>query len=232
MLEFGYIGLSVLMSLIIIFGYRNALIKDANQTKKQNKKLGILIFSLVSWFGYLFILSSQEILFDLSFPPKIPILIFIPIIIATIIFYFKNKNKTILQHIPKSYPVYYQTFRIFVEIILLFTFYKNIIPKAATFEGLNFDIIMGISAPFMGYFVFQKQIKYPFLAKAWNILGILMVLFVFFIIATGFYQPQLWNSETPTVSMEFIQLPYLLIAGFLAPSAIFMHILSLMQLRK
>lgn len=232
MLEFGYIGLSVLMSLIIILGYRNALNKYSNKPNEHNRKMGILIGFLIFWFSYLGFLSSQEVLFDLSFPPKMPILIFVPLIITTTIFYFRNRDDVVLQRLPKSYPVYYQTFRILVEIILLYTFYKGIIPKEATFEGLNFDVLMGVTAPFMAYFVFKQRIKYLFLAKAWNILGILMILFVAFIIATGFYQPHIWGSETAIVSMDFVKLPYLLIAGFLAPSGIFMHIVSLIQLRK
>lgn len=232
MLEISYIGLSILMVLIIIFGYRNTLIKVIQDKKARNRRMIILVGFLVFWFGYLIFLSTQEILFDLTLPPKMPILIFLPLIIIMMIFYFKNRNDVVLKAIPITYPVYYQTFRIFVELLLVFTFYKNIIPKTATFEGLNFDILMGITAPFMAYFVFRKPIKSIFLAKAWNILGILMVLFVAFIIATGFYQPQIWGSETQLVEFEFVQMPYLLIAGFLAPSAIFMHVVSLMQLRK
>lgn len=232
MLEFSYIGLSVLMVLIIVFGYRNTLIKVIQDKKVRRQRMIILIGFLISWFSYLTVLSTQELLFDLTLPPKIPILIFIPLIITTVIFYYFNKNDLVLKAIPKTYPIYYQTFRILVELLLLFTFYKNIIPETATFEGWNFDILMGISAPFIAYFVFRGNIKNLFLAKAWNILGIFMVLFVAFIIASGFYQPQIWGSETQLVQFEFVKMPYLLIAGFLAPSAIFMHLVSLMQLRK
>lgn len=232
MLEFSYIGLSILMTSIIIFVYYKYSKKVIFDKKVRNRRMTILIGFLIFWFGYLTFLSSQEILFDLNLPPKIPILIFLPLIITTLIFYLFNKNDLVLKAIPKTYPVYYQTFRIFVELILLFTFYKNIIPKTATFEGWNFDILIGITAPFMAYFVFRKPMKSFFLAKAWNVLGIFMILFVAFIIATGFYQPQIWGSETQLVQFKFVQMPYLLIAGFLAPSAIFMHFVSLMQLRK
>jgi len=232
MLEISYIGLSVLMVLIIVLTYYKYAKVVITNKKTLLRKMSILVGFLIFWFAYLTFLSSQEILFDLNLPPKIPILIFLPLIITTLIFYRFNKNDLVLKAIPKTYPVYYQTFRIFVELILLFTFYKNIIPETATFEGWNFDILMGITAPFMAYFVFRGKVKNLFLAKMWNVLGIFMVLFVAFIIATGFYQPQIWGSETQLVQFKFVQMPYLLIAGFLAPSAIFMHIVSLMQLQK
>ncbi len=231
MLELSYIGLSVLMSLVILWTYRNALNKHLENAAIRNRRMGILFTFFIFWFGYLFFLSKQEILFNLDFPPKIPLLILLPLVVTTIVFYFRNRNDVVLLGIPISYPIYYQTFRILVETLLLYTFYKNIIPKEATLEGLNFDVVMGISAPIMAYFIFKNENKYVLLAKIWNMIGILMVAFVAFIIATGFYQPQIWGSDEPIVSMTFVKLPYLLIPGFLAPSAIFMHIVSLIQLR-
>ena len=115
--------------------------------------------------------------------------------------------------------------------LLLYTFYAGIIPQSATFEGLNFDVLMGISAPFVAYFLVQQNASRGVL-YLWNILGIAMVLFVGYIIASSMYFPQTWGSEVPIVSMKFIEMPYLLLAGFLAPLAIFMHIVSLIQLRK
>jgi hypothetical protein len=118
-----------------------------------------------------------------------------------------------------------------VELLLLYTFYAGIIPKAATLEGLNFDVLMGISAPFVAYFVVRKNgsraIQY-----LWNLLGIGMVLFVAFIIASSLYFPKIWGSEIPLVSLKFVEMPYILLAGFLAPMAIFMHVLALAQLRR
>ncbi|MFK7949654.1 MAG: hypothetical protein AB8G11_18830 [Saprospiraceae bacterium] len=232
MLEFGLIGLSLLMTIIIIVGYRSALYKTIADKTIRNRRMGILIGFFIFWGIYLYILSSQQILFELSLPPRVPLLIFVPLIVVTTIFYFRNRNDEVLHNIPKTYPIYYQSFRIMVETLLLYTFYAGILTQKATFEGWNFDVIMGISAPFVAYFIYPKLDKYHSLAKAWNILGIFMVLFVAFIVATSFYLPSFWNSDTPTMSTQFVELPYLLVAGFLAPSAIFIHVVALMQLKK
>lgn len=232
MLEFGYIGLSVLMAIIIILGYRSALYKTISDTRIRNRRMGILVGFLLFWSVYLYILSSQQILFDFGFPPRVPLFIFIPLIAVTTIFYFRNRDDEVLHNIPRSYPIYYQTFRIIVETLLVYTFYAGILTQKATFEGLNFDVIMGITAPFVAYFIYKEPMTNRLFAKAWNILGIFMVLFVAFIVAASFYFPSLWNSETPTSSTQFVELPYLLVAGFLAPSAIFIHVVALMQLRR
>jgi hypothetical protein len=232
MLEFGHIGLTVLMVALILLGYHQTLKKNIDDKKERNRRFFTLSGGLALWFTYLIILSISGVLQDMSLPPKFPLLLFIPFVIFTIIFYIRNKDSKFIQSIPNSWTIYYQTFRIIVEMLLLYTFYKGIIPEQATFEGLNFDVIMGITAPFMAYFVFGDKVKNLALARGWNILGILMVLFVAFIIGTSFYLPHIWGSETELTQPEFLTMPYLLIAGFLAPSAIFMHVVSLVQLRK
>ena len=145
-------------------------------------------------------------------------------------FYRASKNSSVIKAIPNTWPVYFQSFRIIVELILLYTFYAGIIPESATFEGLNFDVLMGGAAPFVAYHL-VRQNKSKNLLYFWNFLGIGMVLFVGYIIASSIYFPQTWGSDVPLVDMKFIEMPYLLLAGFLAPLAIFMHVVSLIQLR-
>lgn len=231
MLEFSYVSLTILMVLIILFGYHRTLKKTISDPGERNRRFFILSGGLAGWFIYLFILSQTGILQNTDLPPKFPIFLFLPFVIFTIVFYIRNKNDEVIRSMPNTWPVYYQTFRIFVELLLLYTFYKAIVPVQATFEGLNFDILMGISAPFVGYFVFGKPVKNLTLARAWNVLGILMILFVAVVVGTSFYVPHIWGSDTPLTNPVFMKFPYLLIAGFLAPSGIFMHVVSLIQLR-
>lgn len=227
MLEIAYYALSIIVFAIVVFGYRKHL-KDIGSSTKSATVLAII---LGSWLTYLTVLSYSEALHSFELPPRFPLLVFIPVILLSIIFWIRNKNNRDVLSIPITWTVHFQSFRIFVELILLYTFYAGIIPKSATFEGLNFDVLMGISAPFMGYFVFKFN-RSRFLQYAWNLLGILMILFVGFIIATSMYAPTIWESQTPIVSMDFVSMPYLLIAGFLAPMGIFMHIVSLLILKK
>ena len=227
MLEIAYLSLSAIIFGIVTLGYRKHLKNNGSSTKGAT----ILTIILSSWIIYLTVLSYSGVLHSLEFPPRFPLLVFIPVILLSILFWVRNRNNSDVLSIPITWTVHFQSFRIFVELILLYTFYAGIIPKSATFEGLNFDVLMGISAPFMGYFFFKKN-RFRILHYVWNILGILMILFVGFIIATSMYRPDIWSSETPIVSLEFVCMPYLLIAGFLAPMGIFMHIVSLLILKR
>lgn len=233
MLTAGYFGLSALLFFLIFLGYHKALKMSGMEAKARNKQFSETVLYLSIWVvAYLSSLSVTKILQDTSLPPRFLLLVFVPIIIVLILFYRKNKDNPVLHAMPKSWPVYYQTFRIAVEVLILYTFYKGVLPQTATFEGFNFDILMGISAPFMAYFIFKDPVKHKTLARIWNVLGIFMVLTVAFIVATSIYLPSFWGATEPLVKMEFLAFPYLLLPGFLAPSAIFMHIVSLMQLRE
>lgn len=231
MLPIIYIVFTIIVILIILLAYRKILHKMAISARERTKRFMVATGFVLGWLAYLFIISLTGILKDLNLPPKFPLLIFLPLLIGFVIFYRTSKDSSVIKAIPDTWPVYFQSFRIIVELILLYTFYAGIIPESATFEGLNFDILMGLSAPFVAYILVLRNGSKPLL-YLWNILGIVMVVFVGYIIASSMYFPQTWGSEVPLVSVKFIEMPYLLLAGFLAPLAIFMHLVSLIQLRK
>ncbi len=228
MLATSYILLSALMSLIILAGIWISLNRFYAQKRDVYRPFIKSVLILIFWFVYLCLISNTGLLRDLSLPPKFPLLIFGPIIALICIAWFKYQDDPRLQALPRSWPIYYQSFRVIVETLLHYTFLAAIIPASATFNGLNFDIIMGITAPFVAYF-FIKNNQQNRWVKWWNILGILMILFVAFIVASSIYFPGLWGANKPLVDFTFIEMPYLLLAGFLAPSAIIVHFISLMQ---
>lgn len=231
MVSVGYFVLSAFITLIVILGYRSVLRTTALAEQDRSRKFLIAVLVIFLWLAYLTILSVTGILRDLNMPPKFLLLIFLPLIVGTIFFWRHAKNSAVLHAIPRTWLIYFQSFRIVVELLLLFTFFEGIVPQSATFEGLNFDVIMGLSAPFFGMYV-AKNPNRKTIQLVWNCLGIGMVLFVAFIIASSIYFPSIWNSSTPLVSMRFVEMPYLLLAGYLAPMAIFVHVVSLIQLRK
>ena len=232
MTEIIYVLTTIVMSLIIIAGFYVSLSRyqdDKKHTSSQTIKLTVCI---VGALAYLFILSKTGALVDYGMPPRFPIFLMIPFFSFCIIFFIKNKHNQFIQSIPLHWTIFYQSFRIIAELLLLYTFIKGIIPVEATFEGYNYDIVIGITAILLGILVYRTGYKYKNLLKFWNILGILMILIVASVIATNIYQPQIWGYDSPSVQKEFVQLPYLLIPGFLAPSAILIHLVTLIQLNK
>ena len=198
----------------------------------RTKNLAIAVLFGMFWISYVAAIVMTGWLDDLSLPPKFPLLIIAPFILFLVFFYRSQRKSQVISNIPHKWLIIFHTFRILVEVMLYFTFIEGVIPESATFDGNNFDIIMGISAPIVALTIYRNLQKNRRLAAAWNVLGILMILVVAVTIGTSMYAPQLWGSETTLVSMEFVEYPYFLIASLIAPGAIFVHVISLIQLRQ
>lgn len=232
MLENSYYLLSIVMLVLVLGTYIYTTFKFITDPKLRLLKISYAVFPFTFWLVYIKLISGSDLLLNLDLPPKFLLLILIPLIVLFILFYKTQKNNRIIQAIPAHYIIGLQSFRILVEFLLLYTFYKGIIPITATFEGLNFDIVMGFSAPFIAFLVYKNLAKYKDIAIYWNYFGIFLILFVAVIIGTSIYAPFIWGSEEVLVDMQFLDFPYFLIPGFLAPLGIFLHVVSLAQLKK
>ncbi|WP_190810375.1 hypothetical protein [Flagellimonas sp. S3867] len=140
---------------------------------------------------------------------------------------FRNRNHSIFTAIPLALPIAVQSFRAVIEVLFYFTFLNEILPVQVTFEGANYDVLIGLSAIPMAVYAHRANPSKQILL-AWNIIGILVVLFAAFIFITSFYFPTIWGDAG--IPLEFNQFPYLLLPTFLMPFAVFLHVSSIVQL--
>ena len=138
-LPYLYFALSLFMIIVLYVGYKSIPVYSSSSSKASLRTTLYIGIGLLVWFAYLFVLSEFKVLADLSLPPRFPILVFLPMLLFIAVFVRKNKRAAWIQDIPLGWLTYFQSFRILVEIILLYTFYKGLVPESATFEGLNFD---------------------------------------------------------------------------------------------
>lgn len=229
-LGLSYIGLSIFVIIVILSGYYKTILSLGLDIKERRKKILTFILPFLIWYIYLFLIERSGILLSMEMPPKFPLLIFSPFVIFLIIFYFRNRKNKSVQAIPIKWPIYFQSFRVFVELLILYTFFSGIIPKSASFEGYNYDILMGLTAPIVALLVYRTNNLKKRVAYFWNMVGIIMILWVGFIIASSLYFPTIWGGAESLVSDDFLKFPYLLLPAFLAPMGIFMHVIALIQL--
>lgn len=220
-LSLGYLGLLGIMS---------ALTVRASGLLFRRGHL-IATIAILIWILWLILLSGSPLIRDVSLPPKLPLLIFMPWLIFMLAFYFKNRTNSNLLRIHPKWPVLAQSFRIAVEIVIYYTFLNGILTESATFMGWNFDILVGVLAIPMAFLVFKHEHKFMGLKKLWNVFGMLMLFIAIGIIASSFYlSEEVWGVNDGLMTAEFLEMPYLLLAGFLAPLGIFLHVFSLTQL--
>mgnify|MGYP000433105538 CR=1 FL=1 len=185
---------------------------------------GIIIWLLFSGF-----LAISGILSDFqSLPPRMGLIIF-PGILALVFAAKSKKIIPIIQATPQSLLIYAQSFRIVVEIVLFMLVSNGAIPKIMSWEGRNFDILIGLSAPIIGYLYCQKKAMSDTMLKAWNYLGIGLLINV---VAHGLLSaPTPFQVFDTSPANTFIaSWPYVWLPALLVPTAFFLHIISIRKL--
>lgn len=228
-LKLGYIGLTIVtLLLVILFGFK--AINDSS--KNPGKHKFILVFSLLLWQVFIFGLSSTDILKSYEFPPRFALAFILPSFVFTGIFLFKSRKKKWINEIPEHWIIYFQSFRIVVETLFVYSVSAGILNHQVTIEGYNFDMIVGISAPIVALLVYQLKVLPRTIVKIWNFLGLAVLASVIFVFLTSVYKPEIYGAAEPLLPLDAFVYPYVLVAGFLMPVAVFLHILSILQLRK
>lgn len=157
-----------------------------------------------------------------SNPPVLIIAIVGTVIVNVIIF-----KKICLRHLNLPLLLTIQSLRIVVELFLYKLYLDKMIPKLMTFEGLNYDIVVGAFAVlFLVISIFRKSILRNWIFVLWNYAGIISL---FSIVTIG-----VLSSSVPIQMFEFNQpnvavlvFPYALLPTIIVPIAVVSHLLML-----
>ncbi len=119
----------------------------------------------------------------------------------------------------------FQFFRVPVAVFLRGMHQAGQAPVQITYEGLNFDIFVGLTAPAMAWLVWRGKVGF-YAIWAWNAIG-LMLLAEAMVIAilsmpTEF---RVFTNEPPSTFATYA--PYVWLPTVLAPAALFGHLLVL-----
>jgi len=163
-------------------------------------------------------------------PPRFVLLLIPPVLVTIAAFtipYLKNGVKTIeLKHL-----VWIHLVRIPVEIALHQLYLAGWVPKIMTFEGTNFDIISGITAPFIVYFGYYKQTLPQWVLTSWNLicLGLLLNIVITAILSAPTPFQQL-AFDQPNIAVT--QFPFVWLPCFIVPVVLFTHLKALFSTAK
>ena len=226
----AYILLSSSCLFLVLKGFSYGLRKSTIERSKQFKIFRSGTIGIFLWLILVSILASAGFFKDFStFPPKITLVLVPPMIIWLIITVKSKFLKRVLDKIPPHWIIGLQSFRIIVELLLWKQFLMGITPIQMTFEGQNFDVLVGLTAPLMAYLYRGNPGKYRKAAIAWNIagLGLLMNILVVAILSFPTKIRYFMNEPANTFVTEF---PGVLLPAFLVMIAYTMHYFSLKQL--
>ncbi len=163
-----------------------------------------------------------------SFPPRFALLV-MPTLIFIITLFVSKKGRVFIDSLDLKTLTLFSVIRIPVEIVLFWLFMHKAIPELITFEGRNFDILSGISAPIIYYFGFAKKVLNKTVLLVWNLvcLGLLLNV-VFYALLSIPSEIQQFAFEQPNIAVTHF--PFLLLPSCLVPMVLFSHLASIRQI--
>lgn len=187
-----------------------------------------VVLGLVFWLGLTAALSFASFFHDFSTMPPRPMIPALVFILAGILFLRSASGKAVLRSTPASWLIGFQVFRVLMEIILWLVYEHGIIPVQMTFEGRNFDILVGLTAPITAYLLHTERIK-PMAAVVWNIAGLGLLMNIVIVAALSTPSPLRVFMNEPANSF-IAYFPFVWLVAFVVPVALCGHIASLLQL--
>jgi len=163
-----------------------------------------------------------------TIPPRFPLLILPPLMLL-IVRFNTIRGKAFIDSLDIKALTLFSIIRIPIEIVLFWLFTHKAVPELMTFEGRNFDILSGLSAPIIYYFAFVKRKIGKNILLVWNVicLGLLMNIVVNALLSTPSYIQQ-FGLEQPNIAIAYF--PFVLLPACLVPLAILSHVASMRQI--
>jgi hypothetical protein len=185
---------------------------------------------LIAWLVLLGVLSILGFFTNFSvLPPRLAYALLAPLPLV-LLFMRSRGGKEFLQAIQPQWLIYLQSFRILVEIGLWLLVRKGSLPVQLSFEGRNFDIVIGLLALPVGYYCYVKQSWPRAVAVLYNIVGLFSLLNAVVMAALSMPTPLRFFHNQPDSSL-LTRFPMIFLPGLLIPIAYTLHIFSLRQFR-
>lgn len=176
------------------------------------------------------IASTGFYTYTASLPPRF-LLAVVPPFIAIIVLFTTTKGKQLVDSMPAGTLILLHMVRVPVEIVLFMLFIHKTIPGIMTFEGNNFDIISGVTAPAVYYAGFVIKKMKPAFIIAWNILCILLLANIVIIAILSVQFPfQQFGFGQPNIAVLYA--PYVWLPCFIVPAVLFSHLVVIRQMRR
>ncbi|MEQ9187181.1 MAG: hypothetical protein RLP15_05550 [Cryomorphaceae bacterium] len=229
-LKIAYLSLTWAVILLLWYGGSKAFNATTTDQATAARKRTLLIAGLVLWQAYVYLVTFSGVLNNFEFPPRFFLLLILPLFVFTGIFAYRHRNAAWLRSIPAHWLIFFQSFRILVEFLFVASVAQGILNPEVSIEGYNYDMVFAFTAPIVGYMAYRKWLSVRLL-RLWNYLGLAVIASIIFVFMSCLFNPQLFGSDTVLLPAAAVTYPYVLVAGFLMPAAVFGHVLFLVGAR-
>ncbi|MEO5562917.1 MAG: hypothetical protein ABIR18_05765 [Chitinophagaceae bacterium] len=163
-----------------------------------------------------------------SIPPRF-ILLIAPPVAAIVLLFLLPAGRKLTSQFDSKWMTWLSVVRLPVEIVLLWLFLYKTIPQLMTFEGRNFDIFSGITAPFIAYFGYTKLKFNRSILLLWNFICLALLLNI--VINAIFAAPfpfQKFAFDQPNIAVLYF--PFVWLPAFIVPAVLLSHLANIRNL--
>jgi hypothetical protein len=184
---------------------------------------------VVVWMTIQFLLGRSGFYSKQHAVPSRAMLLILPPQLFTIIFFLVTFRKNFMGRWNAGQLTLLHTIRLPVELVLYGLFLAKVIPEIMTFRGSNYDIIAGLSAPFIYYFGFAKHRLSGKMMIVWNILSLGLLTNIVVIVILSSKTPfQRFGFDRPNIAIGHF--PFFWLPGVVVPIVLISHLATLKQL--
>jgi hypothetical protein len=195
----------------------------------QKKKTITALVTLV-WLAMTGLLAYRGFFTDTSsFPPKF-IFAVVPAVLFIVILLVSKKGQEFCRQLDLRMLTLLHVVRIPVELVLYWLAAHKAVPELMSFEGRNFDILSGLSAPVIYFVCFKGSVlKRRGLLLAWNFICLALLFnIVINAILSAPFSFQQFAFDQPNIAVLYF--PFIWLPAFIVMSVLFSHLVVIKRL--
>lgn len=213
---------------LFLYGFHKAAVRSEGAASGNRHTLIASVVALV-WVVLIGGLALNGFFEDVSRLPSravLAMLAWLPVVLAAT---YTRAFRRLALATPPHWIIYFQSFRIVVELLLFLAFVRGVMPVQMTFEGRNFDMVAGVLALPVGYLVAKRSRKWRTFAILYNVLGLALLVNVLIIALLSMPTPLRYFLNDPAITIVG-QFPFIYLPVVLVVFAYSFHVVSLRQL--
>lgn len=225
----GVPGFVPVVFILTTFAALGFILHAVRKSGNEGLPAQVFAFLVPFWLFFTAILSIYGFYSDTSrFPPRVFSVGALPGMIVSFV-YLGFFRRSFIDKLPLRVLTMLHVVRIPVELVLFWLYGAALVPKAMTFEGANFDILSGLTAPFVAWLAFRGGRTNRPLLIVWNAVA-LVLLFVIVGTAVAAFPSPMQQIAFDQPNRAIIDFPFIWLPAIVVPVVFFAHLASLSQL--
>ena len=158
----AYLSVTFILTTLVTLLLFYRAVSQSKLVSTQRKGIPILL-GLTGWLLLQAVLTRNGVYNSdaTALPPKLALFGILPAILAIVTTGVTSAGRRFMNSLPLTNITYLNTVRIMVELVLYGLYLHKAVPELITFEGRNFDVFSGLTAPFGGLFWPDKRQAQP-----------------------------------------------------------------------